>query len=96
MNEAEWADKDALELAVIDQLKDAMTTANAAGPEAARLTAMHTHWIQMHWGEGPYSREAHLGLAQGYLTDERFRDYYDSRAGAGATEFLVAALKTNL
>ena len=54
---------------------------------------MHARWIGLHWGDGAYSREAHLGLAQGYLRDERFRAYYDSRAGVGATEFLVQALQ---
>ena len=32
----------------------------------------------------------------GYLADERFRVYYDTAAGEGATEFLVAALESYL
>ncbi len=31
-----------------------------------------------------------------YLADERFRVYYDTAAGEGATEFLVAALESYL
>lgn len=96
MNEDEWHDKEALEAAIIDQLVAAMASGDAAGEEARRLAAMHARWIEMHWPDGTYSREAHRGLAQGYLADSRFRDYYDSRAGQGATEFLVAVLEANL
>ena len=33
---------------------------------------------------------AHRRLAHGYLSDDRFRAYYEKRAGRGATEFLVS------
>ena len=64
--------------------------------EARELVGLHRCWICGHWGEGRYSAQAHLALGEMYLADERFRDYYDSRAGAGATEFLVAALRAQL
>lgn len=70
----------------------ARVTGDARGGEARELAAMHARWIKLHWGEGAYSPEAHRRLAHGYLADDRFRSYYDSRAGEGATEFLVAAL----
>lgn len=92
MDEATWNDMDALEAQIVETLKSALATGDTRSPEAKQLAAMHTRWIQMHWGEGAYSRETHLGLAQGYLADNRFRAYYDGRAGAGATEFLVKAL----
>ena len=57
---------------------------------------MHAAWIKAHWPEGAYSREAHLGLAEGYLADERFTAFYDGAAGAGATQFLCDALVANL
>ena len=63
---------------------------------ALPLDEMHAAWIQMHWADGTYSAEAHRGLAQGYLADDRFKAYYDSAAGEGATEFLVKALLANL
>lgn len=96
MDESEWYDKEALEAAIINQLGAAMATGEKTGEEARALASMHARWIKMHWPDGAYSREAHLGLAHGYLADGRFRNYYDSRAGQGATEFLVAALEVNL
>ena len=96
MDQATWQRKEDLEQAIIEQLKGAMARGEAASAEAAQLADLHVQWIQLQWGDGTYSRDAHLGLAQGYLADDRFRDYYDSRAGEGATEFLVAALDANL
>ena len=78
------------------QLRLAMASGSPTTDDAAELAHMHRRWICMHWPDGAYSREAHLGLAQGYLADERFVDYYDSACGEGATAFLVAALQANL
>lgn len=87
MSEAEWSAKETLEQAIIEQLKAAVSAGNAMGPEAAKLAQMHTQWIRIQWGEGAYSPDAHVALAQSYLEDERFVNYYDSRAGEGATAF---------
>ena len=94
MDETTWNDMNALEGAIIEALAIAMESGDAHAPAARQLAAMHERWIRLHWGDGAYSREAHLALAQGYLRDDRFRAYYDSRAGVGATEFLVKALTT--
>lgn len=96
MDEAEWNDKEQLERAIIEQLAEVMRVGDATGAEAQKLAQMHARWIAMQWGESAYSREAHLQLAQAYLADERFKAYYDGRAGEGATEKLVEVLKANL
>ncbi|MBM6989290.1 MAG: TipAS antibiotic-recognition domain-containing protein [Olsenella umbonata] len=67
--------------------KDAATsTACSKSPFCASLA----------WGlwtsRGTYSPEAHAGLAQMYLADDRFRAYYDAWA-PGATELLVHAIE---
>ena len=93
MDEETWNDMNTLEGRIIEALQAAMATGDTRSPQARQLAEMHARWIGLHWGDGAYSREAHLGLAQGYLRDERFRAYYDSRAGVGATEFLVQALQ---
>lgn len=92
----EWGEKDRLEQAIKERLSAAMATGDPAGEPACELARMHARWIALHWGEGRYSREAHHGLAQMYLVDDRFRAYYDEAAGEGATEFLVAALESYL
>lgn len=91
----EWDAKELLEEAIKVQLRLAMATGGPQGEAAAELARMHEKWIRIHWGSG-YTREAHRGLARGYLADARFRDYYDSACGDGATDFLVAALEANL
>lgn len=96
MSDAEWESKEELETAIIDQLKRAMAQSDPASETAAVLAKMHARWIQMHCGEGAYTPEAHNGLADSYLADQRFVDYYDSRAGKGATDFLVAAIHANI
>ena len=96
MSEEEWNTKEKLEVAIIEQLKKAMLTGDALSPETAKLARMHADWIRMQWAQGAYSPQAHVCLARGYLADDRFVEYYDSRAGKGATEFLVEAIETAL
>lgn len=64
---------------------------NPSGPEAQKLVAMHAAWVSSYWPEGLYSGEAHRGLADGYLADKRFQDYYEPVA-EGATQFLRDAI----
>lgn len=96
MDETEWNDLHELEGAIIEQLAGVMRAGDATGAAAQQLARMHARWIAMQWGEGAYSREAHLQLAQAYLADERFTAYYDERAGEGATGVLVEALRACL
>lgn len=96
MDQREWNDMNELEQAIIEQLKVAMAEGDPQSAAARELGALHARWIEMHWGAGAYSPEAHRGLAQGYLADDRFRAYYDKRAGEGATEFLVQAIEAYL
>ena len=96
MSDEEWKTKENLEIAIIEQLKKAMLTGDASSPEAVKLARMHADWIRMQWAEGAYSPQAHVCLARGYLADHRFVEYYDSRAGKGATEFLVEAIEAAL
>ena len=92
----EWDALERLGEEINRQLVLAMETGDPAGAEAMELARMHARWIQGHWGAGRYSPEAHRGLAQMYLADDRFRAYSDGAAGAGATEFLVKALEAYL
>ena len=92
----EWDEKDQLEQAIKERLRVAMATGDPVGEPARELARMHARWIALHWGEGRYSREAHRGLVQMYLADDRFRAYYDEAVGEGATEFLVAVLESYL
>ena len=92
MSEGEWNDAKVLEAAILKQLATARATGDPTGEASRKLCAMHARWLQMHWGEGAYSPEAHAALAEGYVADSRFTAYYDDAAGEGATAFLRDAL----
>ena len=91
MGEAAHVRADELELAIKEQLRRAMEAGDTTGPEARKLVAMHAKCLQMYWPDGMYTPEAHKGLADGYVTDERFKAYYDE-VMPGATQFLRDAI----
>ncbi|MGN7175829.1 MerR family transcriptional regulator [Paenibacillus sp. FSL R5-0490] len=71
-------------------LAQAMETGNPAGELAQKAAGLHKQWITFYWSE--YSKEAHAGLAEMYVADERFKAYYD-KTQPGAAEFLRDAIK---
>lgn len=92
MDEKTWNDMGALEERIKELLRAAMDTGDHTGPVARELVSAHARWLQLHWGAGTYTPEAHRGLADGYLADERFVAYYDGACGTGATQFLRDAI----
>ncbi|MEG2930698.1 MAG: MerR family transcriptional regulator [Ruthenibacterium sp.] len=59
------------------------------GAEGQRIAAMHRDWLHYTWPS--YAKKAHAGLAQMYVTDERFTAYYDA-AVPGCAQFLCDAV----
>lgn len=53
------------------------------------IAEKHKEWISFYWDQ--YSVEAHRGLVEMYIADERFKAYYD-RHKEGAAEFLRDAV----
>ncbi|MGX1265304.1 DNA-binding transcriptional MerR regulator [Rossellomorea marisflavi] len=74
-----------MEEQMIALLKIAHKTGDATGEEAQEAARLHKEWITHQWGR--YSKEAHKGLVQMYVDDERFRSYYDKHQN-GMAEFL--------
>ncbi|MFC0215516.1 MerR family transcriptional regulator [Paenibacillus chartarius] len=70
-------------------LAEAMESGDAAGEPAQRAAALHKQWLTMYWDQ--YNKEAHAGLAQMYVDDERFRAYYDAER-PGTAELLRDAI----
>lgn len=70
-------------------LEKASATGDPASHEAQELAAKHKEWLTYSWPS--YSKEAHAGLAEMYITDERFAAYYDARVKGGA-QFLRDAI----
>lgn len=96
MSRTAWDAKEELEQRIKDNLVIAMATKNPESPESKLVAGMHAQWIKVHWGKDAYSPAAHVALAEGYVADPRFVEYYDSSCGEGATEFLCQIIKANI
>ncbi len=92
MSEAEWDSRKALENEIAELMRRAAPTGDPACEDAQKACALHAEWLQMSWRKGTYSKQAHLVLAACYLSDERFKAYYDEIAPNGA-QFFVNALE---
>jgi len=78
-----------LENEVLAALGAALQTGDPASEEAQKAADLHRQWLSFTWNE--YSKEAHAGLAQMYVEDERFKAYYDA-VQPGMAEFLRDAI----
>lgn len=54
------------------------------GEQGRELCALHRRWLEHYWPDGLYTPEAHRGLAETYVANERFAAYYDAAAPGGA------------
>ncbi|WP_209860943.1 MerR family transcriptional regulator [Paenibacillus shirakamiensis] len=70
-------------------LKQAYKTGDPSSSEAQHAADLHRQWLSYHWPT--YSKEAHAGLANMYVEDERFTAYYDALQ-PGMTVFLRDAI----
>ena len=76
-----------------EKLKEAVLLGDPSGELAQQVCEMHKEWLCNFWSS--YTKQAHLGLAQMYTEDPRFKAYYDKTA-EGTAEFLRAALEIYL
>ena len=75
---------------ILNRLEAAVRTGeDPTGPSGWEIAQLHRRWLMFTWTK--YSPQAHTGLAQMYVADERFRDYYDSRQ-SGCAQFLRDAI----
>ena len=58
-----------------------------------RACGMHVSWIKHYWDS--YSKEAHIGLVEMYVMDERFKAYYDKQK-EGLAVFVRDSIKKYL
>jgi DNA-binding transcriptional MerR regulator len=70
-------------------LAAAFRTGDPAGELAQKAADLHKQWLTFYWDD--YSKEAHAGLAQMYVDDERFTAHYD-KDQPGTAEFLRDAI----
>ncbi len=75
MTKEQYNEFEKLGASVLDTLKAAFETGNPGGELAQKAADLHRQWLSFTWGN--YTKEAHAGVAQMYVDDERFTAYYD-------------------
>lgn len=91
MSEEQWQKAQKLSAEINETLKKAIKQGNPASETAQKVCDLHRQWLCTFWKDGTYSKEAHNGLGEMYITDERFKKYYDDISD-GAAVFLRDAL----
>ena len=89
MSEGKLAETEKLAVEIMETLKEAMKTGDPAGVLAQKAASLHKQWLMNYWAS--YSKEAQAELAQMYVSDDRFKAYYD-RDQPGTAEFLRDAV----
>lgn len=74
---------------VHETLAEAFKGGDPSSEVAQKAADLHKQWLTYYWSE--YSKEAHAGVAQMYVDDERFKAYYDKDQD-GMAEFLRDAI----
>ncbi len=90
LTEEQYGKMEALGNEIMEKLK--ATVEGGLSPDSAEgreIAMLHKQWLGFTWGQ--YSPEAHKGLGDMYVADERFAAYYD-KAAAGSAQFLRDAI----
>ncbi len=90
MSEQQFAEAQSLSVRLNETIAAAMQNGDPAGELARIACELHKTWLMNYWDF--YSPEAHMGLAQMYVDDERFRANYEQIA-PGAAEFFRDAMR---
>ncbi|MBM6859852.1 MerR family transcriptional regulator [Clostridium saudiense] len=85
LSKEQWDEVQGLGIQINEKLKEAMSEGNPKAEKAKEVVEMHKRWLSFF---GNYPVQAHLGLGQMYVDDERFTAHYDNAAGEGAAVFL--------
>jgi hypothetical protein len=89
----EWAKIRGAQEGIETGLADAMISGDPAEGERARHLAEQARLHIDRWFY-PCSHRMHVGLAEMYIADPRFKAHYDDRA-RGLAEYVAAAIRAN-
>jgi len=93
MNKEQFLEMQQMENELFAQLSKLAEIKDLEAPEAREVYLLHKKWITQAWkGVKDYSAEAHKGLAQMYVADERFASYYNDRAEKEVIQLLYDAI----
>jgi len=89
LTQEQYNEGERLRIAIEESLKTAFEIGDPASAAAQRACDLHRQWLCVFYPN--YTKEYHKGLAEMYVTDERFKAHYEKIA-AGCTEFLRDAI----
>lgn len=89
MTQEEYEHAERLAEEIQETLAGAFQTGDPSGELAQKAVDLHRRWLCLYWED--YTKEAHAGLGNMYVADERFRAYYDAKQ-PGTAEFLRDAI----
>ncbi len=86
MSEESFNEMQKTENEMFEMLSKILKTKNLECDEAKNVYEKHKKWLEFSWPS--YSKEAHAGVAEMYVNDERFSKYYNDRVGENAAKML--------
>ncbi|MDD6769545.1 MerR family transcriptional regulator [Inconstantimicrobium porci] len=86
MNKVQFDKMNKIEAQMIESLKNVIHSGDMNSKDAENIYNKHKEWINFTWPS--YSKEAHAGLAEMYVADDRFRKYYNDKAGMDCVDVL--------
>lgn len=86
MKEEDFENMNRIEQDMFNKLKIVMESEDLESNEAKEIYNNHKKWLCYSWNN--YTREAHIGVAEMYIYDDRFKAYYDDRVKIGAAKIL--------
>ncbi len=86
MSEESFNEMQKTENEMFEMLSKILKTKDLECDEAKNVYEKHKKWLEFSWPS--YSKEAHAGLAEMYVNDERFSKYYNDRVGENAAKML--------
>lgn len=90
MTQEEYEKAENLAKEIKETLAAAFKTGDPAGEPAQKAVDLHRQWLSLYW-DG-YTKEAHAGLGDMYVADDRFKAYYDAEQ-PGTAEFFRDAIR---
>lgn len=91
MSKARYEETEQLRKRLESKLSEAFASGDPTGPLAREACELHREWLTCYTDS--YSKEYHMGLAEMYVNDARFTEYYDAIA-PGCTAFLRDAIRS--
>ena len=90
LSDADIQHMEDLSVQIVTRLQDAVRAGiSPESEEGQSIASLHREWLGFTWPS--YTPQAHLGLAQMYVSDPRFTAYYDKEV-PGCAAFLLKAV----